>query len=310
MDRLMQLRVFVRLAERGSFSAVGRDFEITQSAVSKSVTALERDLGARLVNRTTRCVSLTEAGARYHERCGQILADLEEADAAVANSSTGISGALKIAAPVPFGLVFVAPRVARFQARHPALEINLDLSDQSLNMVEEKIDIAIRLGHLASPGLIARKLGDSPFVAAASPAYLALRGMPGTPKDLSTHNCLTYTNQSNPSTWVFAGKPKNSVAVSGNFRSNNLLALKDAAIAGIGIARLPLWMADAEIKAGSLRLVLENHPLPAFGIHAVFPSARTIPEKVRLFVDFIQEELITVPHFLGMRPPIKRPASV
>jgi DNA-binding transcriptional LysR family regulator len=306
MDKLMQLRVFVRLAERGSFSAVGRDFGISQSAVSKSVTALERDLGARLVNRTTRCVSLTESGTRYHERCRQILSDLEEADAAVANSSIGISGTLKIAAPVPFGLMFVAPRVARFQARHPALEINLDLSDQSLNLVEEKIDIAIRLGHLASPGLVARKLGDSPFVAVASPAYLALRGIPGTPKDLSTHNCLTYTNQSNLSAWVFEGNPKNSVSVSGNFRSNNLLALKDAAIAGIGIARLPLWMADAEIKAGSLRLVLENHHLPAFGIHAVFPSVRTIPEKVKLFVDFIQEELISVPHFLGMRPPIKR----
>lgn len=304
----MQLRVFVRLAERGSFSAVGRDFEITQSAVSKSVTALERDLGARLVNRTTRCVSLTEAGTRYHERCRQILADLEEADAAVTNSSIGISGSLKIAAPVPFGLVFVAPRVARFQARHPALEMDLDLSDRPLNLVEEKIDIAIRLGHLASPGLVARKLGDSPFVAVASPGYLALRGIPRTPKDLSIHDCLMYTSQSNPSAWGFEGSPNDSVSVSGNFRSNNLLALKDAAIAGIGVARLPLWMADAEIKAGSLRLVLEDHPLPAFGIHAVFPSARRIPERVKLFVDFIQEELMSVPYFLGMRPPIKRTA--
>jgi DNA-binding transcriptional LysR family regulator len=306
----MQLRVFVRLAERNSFSAVGRDLGVTQSAVSKAVTTLERALGARLVNRNTRSVSLTEAGSRYYERCRQILADLEEADATVGDSNLGVTGALKIAAPVPFGLMFVAPRVARFQARHPALEINLDLNDRPLNLVEENIDVAIRLGHLASPGLVARKLGDSPFVALASPAYLSLRGTPRAPKDLTTHNCLAYTQQANPTVWAFEdGATPYSVTVVGNYRSNNLLALKDAAITGIGIARLPLWMVDAEIKAGSLHLVLGNFRLPAFGIHAVFPSARRIPAKVKLFVDFIQDELSSLPYFLGMRSPARRTSS-
>jgi len=310
MDKLMQLRVFVRLAERNSFSAVGRDMGVTQSSVSKAVTTLERALGVRLVNRSTRSVSLTEAGSRYYERCRQILADLEDADTAVGDSTLGATGTLKIAAPVPFGLVFVAPRVARFQARHPALEIDLDLNDRPLNLVEENIDVAIRLGHLASPGLVARKLGDSPFVAVASPAYLSLRGAPRVPKDLTTHNCLVYTQQANPSVWAFeGGATPYSVAVAGNYRSNNLLALKEAAIAGIGIARLPLWMADAEIKVGALRLVLENVRLPAFGIHAVFPSARQIPAKVKLFVDFMQDELSSIPYFLGMRSPIKRTLS-
>lgn len=310
MDRLMQLRVFVRLAERNSFSAVGRDLGVTQSAVSKAVTTLERALGARLVNRNTRSVSLTEAGSRYYERCRQILADLEEADATVGDSNLGVTGALKIAAPVPFGLMFVAPRVARFQARYPAMEINLDLNDRPLNLVEENIDVAIRLGHLASPGLVARKLGDSPFVALASPAYLALRGTPRAPKDLTTHNCLAYTQQANPTVWAFEdGATPYSVTVVGNYRSNNLLALKDAAITGIGIARLPLWMVDAEIKAGSLHLVLGNFRLPAFGIHAVFPSARRIPAKVKLFVDFIQDELSSLPYFLGMRSPARRTSS-
>lgn len=310
MDKLMQLRVFVRLAERGSFSAAGRDLRVTQSAVSKAVTALERTLGVRLANRSTRSVSLTEAGSRYYERCRQILADLDEADAAVGVSNLGTSGALKIAAPVPFGLMFVAPRVARFQARHAALKIDLDLNDRPLNLVEENIDVAIRLGHLTSPGLVARKLGDSPFVAVASPAYLSLRGTPRIPRDLAAHNCLAYTHQASPTVWTFeGGAAPHSVAVGGNYRSNNLLALKDAAIAGIGIARLPLWMADAEIKAGALRMVLENFRLPAFGIHAVFPSASRIPPKVKLFVDFMQDELSSVPYFLGMRSPVKRPSS-
>lgn len=306
MDKLMQLRVFVRLAERGSFSAVGRDLRVTQSAVSKAVTTLERALGTRLVNRSTRSVSLTDAGSHYYERCQRILADLDEADAAVGDSNLGTSGALKIAAPVPFGLMFVAPRVARFQARHPALKIDLDLNDRPLDLVEENIDVAIRLGHLTSLGLVARKLGDSPFVAVASPDYLSLRGTPCNPKDLTTHNCLTYTHQANPAVWTFGGgAAPYSAAVTGNYRSNNLLALKDAAIAGIGIARLPLWMADAEIKAGSLRLVLENFRLPAFGIHAVFPSAKRIPARVKLFVEFMQDELSSVPYFLGMRSSVQ-----
>jgi DNA-binding transcriptional LysR family regulator len=311
MDKLIQLRVFVRLAERNSFSAVGRDLGVTQSAVSKAVTTLERALGVRLVNRSTRSVSLTEAGSRYYERCRQILADLEEADAAVGDSNLGMSGTLKITAPVPFGLMFVAPRVARFQARHSALKIDLDLNDRPLNLVEEHVDVAIRLGHLTSPGLVARKLGDSPFVAVASPAYLSLRGTPRAPKDLTAHNCLAYTQQASQPVWTFEGGANpHSVTVAGNYRSNNLLALKEAAIAGVGIARLPLWMADADIKAGSLRLVLENFQPPVFGIHAVFPSARRIPAKVKLFVDFMQDELSSVPYFLGMRrSPVKRPSS-
>ena len=302
MDRLTQLRIFVRLAERGNFSAVGRDVGVTQSAVSKAVTALERALGARLVNRSTRRVSLTEAGSRYYERCRQILADLDEADTAVCESNLDMSGTLKVAAPVPFGLMLLAPRVARFQARHPALEINLDLDDRPLNLVEEDVDVAIRLGHLENPALVARKLGESPFVAVASPAYLSLRGTPRTPRDLPRHNCLAYTVQPNPLAWTFEdGAGPSVVNVGGNYRSNNLLALKDAAAAGVGIARLPLWMVDAEIKAGSLRWLLEDFRLPAFGIFAVFPSARGIPAKVRLFVDFIHDELSSVPYFFAMR---------
>lgn len=302
----MQIQAFVRVAERASFSAVARDLQVTQSAVSKAVSALERALGVRLVSRNTRSVSLTEAGRRYYERCRQIVSDLEEADAAVGDLSSGAMGTLNIAAPVPFGLMFISPRVVRFKGLNPTLAINLDLNDQPLNLVEQNIDVAIRLGHLNTPGLVARKLGESPFVTVASPVYLSSRRTPENPGDLIAHNCLAYTNQANPLEWVFeeSAGPR-SVAVASNYRSNNLLALKDAAISGIGIARLPLWMVDTEIKAGLLRPVLGDVRLPAFGIHAVFPSARQIPTKVRLFVEFMQGELSSVSYFLGMQRTVK-----
>lgn len=299
MDKLIQIRVFVRVAERGSFSAAGRELHVSQSSVSKAITALERSLGARLVNRSTRSVSLTEVGTRYYERCRQIISDLDEAESTVNVLNRSAVGTLKIAAPVPFGLMFISPRTARFQAHHPLLKIDLDLNDRPLNLVEQNIDVAIRLGHLAHPGLVARKLGDSPFLAVAAPAYLSARGIPQSPKDLAAHQCLLYTQQTHPAEWSFTKKSSvQTVTVDGNYQSNNLISLKDAAVAGIGIARLPLWMVDTEIKTGSLHRVLEKHPLPAFGIHAVFPTARQIPTKVRLFVDFLQTELSTVPYFL------------
>lgn len=299
MDKLSQMRVFVRVAERGHFSAAGREMHLSQSAVSRAINSLERSLGVRLVNRSTRSVSLTEVGVRYYERCRAILVDLDEADAAVKDINRGAVGSLKVGAPVPFGLMFISPLVARFQLRHPMLRINLDLNDQLLNLVEENIDVAIRLGHLKQPGLVARRLGDSPFVTVAAPAYLSTRGVPQSPRDLKSHDCLIYTGQSDPAEWSFRGKSSvQTVTVAGRYESNNLLSLRDSAIAGSGIARLPLWMVDQAIKVGTLKRVLEKHPVPAFGIHAVFPTARHIPAKVRLFVDFLQSELGAVPYFL------------
>lgn len=301
MDKLTQIRAFLRVAERASFSAVARDLKITQSAVSKAITALEKTLGARLVSRSTRSVSLTEAGRGYYERCRQIVADMDEADAAVADLNVLSMGTLNIAAPVPFGLMFISPRVARFKTLNPAIEINLDLNDRPLNLVEGNIDVAIRLGHLKMQGFAARKLGESPVIIVASPEYLSLRGIPESPQELGTHNCVVYNNQDNPLEWTFDNNADSrSIIVPSNFRSNNLLALKDAALAGVGIARLPLWMIDAEIKAGLLKPVFGKYRLSGFDIHAVFPTSRQIPAKVRLFVDFIKSELSSVSFFLGI----------
>lgn len=292
MDKLTQLRTFIRVAERASFSAVSRDMGVTQSAVSRAISALEKNLGARLVSRSTRSVSLTGAGQRYYDRCRLILNDLAEADAIVGNLQLGVTGTLNVAAPVPFGLMFISPLVIRFRQMYPGLVIGLDLNDQPSNLVEQNIDVAIRLGHLATPGIVARKLGDSAFVVVASPVYLAERGTPGMPRDLGAHECMLYSIQLNPGEWVFANANKReTVQVSGNYRCNNLLALKEAAVAGLGIARLPLWMVDVELESGALHQLLPDTRLPAFDIHAVFPSVRQIPAKVSLFVEFLRDEL-------------------
>ena len=295
MDKLTQMRVFVRVAERASFSAVARELSTTQSAISKAIAALETGLGIRLVNRSTRSVALTEAGTLYHARCRQWLADLDEAESSLQQGLQGATGTLCIAAPVPFGLMFISPRVARFKADHPGLNVQLWLTDVAQNLVEHNIDVAVRLGHLHTPGLAARKLGHSPFVCVAAPGYVAARGNPTTLEDLAQHNCLAYGQQLRALEWKFlVGQDVRAVAISSNYQSNNLLALKDAAMAGLGIAQLPLWMVDTDIRCGQLQLVLPKRGVPPFDIHAVFPSVRRIPPKVRLFVDFIQRELKSV----------------
>lgn len=294
--------------ERASFSAVARDLEVTQSAVSRAISALEKNLGVRLVSRSTRSVSLTEAGQQYYVRCRQILSDINEADSAVGELNSGASGSLSVAAPVPFDLMFISPRLVRFKVLNPGLSINIDLNDLPQNLVEQNIDVAIRLGHLTTPGLVARKLGNSPIVTVAAPSYLAVHGTPNSANHLDSHPCLVYAYQVNPTEWHYVTNGvAHTVTVNSQYKSNNLLALKDATLAGLGIARLPLWMVDAEIKSGMLNTVLNESLIPPLGIHAVFPSARQIPAKVRTFVEFMQNELSAIPYFLADKP--GRPAG-
>lgn len=301
MDKLTQLKTFVRVVECASFSAAARSLAVTQPAVSKAIGAIEKELGIRLVNRSTRSVSLTVAGRRYYARCRDILADLDEAEASLKAQTASLGGTLRIAAPVPFGVMFVSPLVARFGAMYPGITVSLDLSDRFTNLVEVRVDVAIRLGHIDAPGTVVRKLGESPFVAVASPAYLAAHGTPTTPGALASHQCLTYSIQTAPLEWRFEGAPV--VRVPSRYRSNNLLALKEAALCGIGISRLPLWMVDAEIGSGRLVRILEQARLPTYAIHAVFPSVRQIPARVGAFVDFIRDEFAGVGYFQAQRPP-------
>jgi DNA-binding transcriptional LysR family regulator len=299
MDRLARIQVFARVADRGGFSAAGRDLGLSQAAVSKAVSALERELGARLVQRSTRAVALTEAGETYLVHCRAILAELDAGAAAVGTAQAGVAGSLRVAAPVPFGLAFVSPRTARFQAQHPGLSLSLDLDDHALDLVEAGIDVAIRLGHLGSEAVAARRLGDSPFLTVAAPEYLARRGEPASPAALTDHDCLGYALAPGPLRWDFACPDAPAVTLVPRYRANNLLAVKDAALAGLGIARLPQWMVAAEVEVGALRSILADYPPPSFGIHAVFPSPRRIAAKARLFADFMQAELVALPGFKG-----------
>lgn len=296
MDKLSKLRIFKRLAELGGFSAVARDLRLSQPAVSKAISALEAELRVQLVNRSTRAVSLTEAGRCYFERCSQILADLEEADASLTNLRSLATGTLRVTAPVPFGLMFISPRLIRFKAMHPALSIDLNLNDQPLDLIEHDIDVAIRLGHLRTVGLVARKLGSSPFVCVASPEYLGLHGTPQTPEALAEYNCIVYSNLERPLEWTFPGGRK--VSVSSNYQCNNLLGIRDAVVAGLGIARLPLWLVDSHIRSGTLQAILPSFPTPPYEIHAVLTAGRKSPAKTALFVDFLRQELESVSYFL------------
>ncbi|MDX9766958.1 MAG: LysR family transcriptional regulator [Ectothiorhodospiraceae bacterium] len=310
MDKLMQIRVFARVAERGGFSAAGRDLDLSQSAVSKAITALEEGLGSRLVNRSTRAVTLTEAGQTYYRHCRNILDELETAEAAVGVAQSRVGGSLGISAPIPFGLMFVSPRTARFMMLHPDLTIRLDLNDRFVDLAKENIDVAIRLGQTGDAGVGVRKLGESPFLTVASPDYLARRGTPLQPPELLDHDCLIYGSSPGAVEWRFAAGCAEPLRLSGRFRSNNLLAVRDAALAGNGIARLPAWMAGPDIEAGNLRALLPDHPPPSMDIHAVFPSPRRIPAKARLFADFLQDELAALALFPGLRPSLGSHAAI
>ena len=293
MDKLTQLRVFVRVAERANFSAVAREMGITQPAVSKALTALEQQLQTRLVNRNTRHVALTTAGQQYFAHCRQMLAELDEAELELKAAQLELSGSLRITAPLPFGIRFIAPLVTQFQMLHPQLEVHLHLDDQRSQLIETPFDVAIRLGDAGSSGTIIRTLGHSPFLLVAASAYLARHPAPVTPDELGMHAALCYTHASQPQCWTLLDRQGNTweQVVKGRFFSNNLAALHAAVLEGSGVACLPKWMVADDLQAGRLHRLLPAWHLPAFGLYAVYPSARQIPAKVRQFVAFVQAEL-------------------
>jgi DNA-binding transcriptional LysR family regulator len=301
MDRLDQLRVFLRVAERASFSAVARELGLQQPAVSKAIGALEESLGVRLVNRNTRSVALTEAGRDYYERARAAVVALDEADAAVRHGPGALSGVLRVAAPVPFGLAHIVPLVVSFSQAHPRLSVHLMLDDLRVDLVAEGIDVAIRVGVVGADTLVARRLGESPILTVASPAYLAGRDVPRDPSDLERHECLIYSNQNAFAVWAFRGRGGGAmpVRVSGRLWMSSLLGLKTAALAGAGIARLPRWMVEDEIAQGTLTAVLAEFAQEPMPIHAVFPM-RQVATKARVFADHVKDAFERHPLF-GMR---------
>jgi DNA-binding transcriptional LysR family regulator len=290
MDRLLAMEMFVRVVETGSFSKAAREFNTTQPTVTKQVAAIEARLKVRLLNRNTRGVSLTEAGALYYEKCKSIVRDAQEAESIVQLGQTQAQGLLRIGTSVAFGRRVMVPLALDYMRRHPNVQLDLSFEDRYVDLIAQGIDVAIRMGRLADSSLGARFLGTNPWVMVASPAYLKKHGVPKRAQDLSGHTALIYSSVVGDDVWRLNtpnGEPI-TVPVSGRFRSNNVSAVLAAARDGMGIALMPRYVASESMLLGKVREVLADHALPEQEIHAVFPSPKLVPGKVSGFIAFLQ----------------------
>jgi DNA-binding transcriptional LysR family regulator len=285
------MRVFSQVVESGSFSAAADKLGLSATATSRQVADLEAHLHTRLLNRTTRRVSLTESGRAFYERSVQLLAELEEAEQEALRAAVVPRGTIKLTTAVNFGVRHVAPAIAGFLAAHSEVRFDVSLSDRLVDLVEEGFDLGIRIGAPGSENIVARKLGETRLVPCASPAYLAAHGAPQAPEDLAGHNCFTYEYVTPRNLWRFrdpAGGER-SVRVSGNLHSNNGDLLAEAAALGAGIVFEPAFIVGPEVRAGRLVPLLQDFEPPAMPIYAVYPSRKHLSAKVRLFVDFLIE---------------------
>ena len=285
MDPLEGIAAFARVVDSGSFSAAAHRLGISKSAISAHVKRLEERLGIRLLNRTTRRLSVTEAGAAYYRHCARILAEAEAAEQVASALQREPRGTIRISAPPSFGWMHVAPAVPAFLKRYPELSVDIALSPAHVNLVDEGLDLAIRIGVLEDSPLVVRKLAASRLVVCAAPAYLEEHGRPREPGDLARHNCLCTSLLPWGDEWRLAGKRDEvRVAVGGSFRSNSAEMLRAAALDGVGIALLPTWAIAEPLRTGALRRVLEAWEPPASAVYAAYPGNRLISVKVRTFV--------------------------
>ncbi len=296
MDRITTMLTFMRVVETGSFSKAAAELGMTQPTATKAVAEAERRLGARLLHRTTRGVAPTELGSLYYERCKLAAHHFAEAEQ-VASAGAGVAGGtLRLNTSVAFGRRVMAPLVLKYMQEHPALQIDLGLDDRYVNLVEQGVDVAIRMGRLADSTLGASYLGSNPWVLVAAPAYLARRGTPKDPAALSAHACLVYSSVQGDARWLFQG-PRGasgsdpSVPVRGPLRSNNLSTVLAACEAGFGLAVLPRYVARESLQSGRVTALLSDYTLPAQEVHAVFPSPKLVPQQVSGFIRWLQGQL-------------------
>lgn len=285
------MQTFARVVETGAFARAAERLGLSTSAVSRQVSDLEAHLDARLINRTTRRLSLTEAGQSFYERSVQLLADLEEAESSMRAAAVLPKGTLKLTCGVTFGERFIAPAIGEFAARHPQLVFDLDLSDRAMDLVEEGFDLAIRIGPVAQQGLVSRRLGRTQMVCCASPGYLERYGTPQTPEDLKAHQCLSYTLTSLPNIWCFESPQGVSydLQITPRHRANNGHMLTKLAMASVGVVIEPDFIVSPEVRSGALVRLLPEYLLPHRPIAAVYASRRHLSAKVRNFVDFLAE---------------------
>jgi DNA-binding transcriptional LysR family regulator len=313
-DAIQEITVFSKIVGTGSLSAAARDLGISPALVSRRLASLEARLGVRLVNRTTRSLHLTDEGSAYYETCTRVLAEMEEADAAISAGRAEPRGILRVALPASFGNQHVAPLVPRFAQRYPDVQLALSLSDRAVNVIEEGFDLAVRIAELADSSLAARKLAPNRRVVCASPEYLRRHGTPRTPEELLQHNCLA-TDFS--MSWEYRdpqGKP-GSVRVTGRYACDNWEVLRDWAVAGLGVALKSTWDVRRHLEEGRLVSLLPGYTFATdVAIYAVYPHRRHLPAKTRAFIEFLAESFGPEPYWdqppASAKPRIKPRATV
>jgi DNA-binding transcriptional LysR family regulator len=289
MQNLTDIAIFVKVVELSSFTAAADALEMSQPVVSKAVTRLEEKLGARLLNRTTRRLSLTEAGAELYRRSGSALREIENAELEIARFQTEPRGTLRVSAPMSFSILQLGPAIHTFMDRYPGVTVELHMDDRRVDLVEEGFDVAIRIANLRDSNLVARKIAPTRQVICASPSYLAKRGTPERPEDLLEHNCILYSLQSTPREWRLVDNEgqEHVVPVNGNLHSNNGLVSRAAAVAGAGIIMLPTFYLGDQLRSGELKPVLCKFKPQEIAVYAVYPERRNLMPKVRAFIDFV-----------------------
>jgi DNA-binding transcriptional LysR family regulator len=303
MDRFKQIETFVAVAARGSLSAAAQAEGVAPAIIGRRIDALEARLGVKLLTRTTRRISLTFEGSAFLEDCQRLLNDLQNAEASVSLGGVKASGHLRVTAPAGFGRLHVAPLLPGFLEAHPEVSVSLDLSDRLTDIVNEGIDLAIRIGALDDSSLVGVKLADNRRVVVASPEYLARRGAPASPQALAGHDCLTFGNYGNQARgWQFTidGKVV-SLRVSGAMACNDGAVLRDWALAGRGLAWRSMWEVGEDLKAGRLATVLDAFAAPDNAIYAVFPQRRHLPLRVRMLIDLLKNTYGNPAYWRGPR---------
>jgi DNA-binding transcriptional LysR family regulator len=290
MDRIEAMQAFVAVAERQGFAPAARKLKLSPSAITRLVAALEERLGARLLQRTTRSVALTDAGARYLERARRILADVEEAERAAESERTQPSGRLVVSAPVGFGRLHVSPVMSAYLKRYPDVAGELRLEDRMVSLVEDGVDLAVRIGDLADSSLVARQVGTMRRIVVASPAYLKARGEPRTPAALASHDTIQFGATAGVAEWHFLDGGKDvRISYAPRFTSNSSDAAIQYAEEGGGLTRVMAYQAAASLKAGKTRVVLEKFEVPPVPINIIYPTSRLLSAKVRAFIDLVTE---------------------
>jgi DNA-binding transcriptional LysR family regulator len=299
MDSLTDVAVFVRVVEHGSFTQAAEHLGISRSVISKYVSRLEDRLGVRLLNRTTRRLSLTEAGRILYERSRRSLLDIEDAEAEVSQLQQTPRGILRINSPMSFGILHIAPLLSEFRAQYPDIAIDMNLDDRKIDIVDEGYDVSVRISDMPDSSLVAKRLASCHHAIVASPEYLDTHGTPRTPDDLLDHNVLSFSYQSSVNDWHFLS-PANenvSVAVNSSVQINNSLAIREALLGSLGIARIPTFVVGRDLQLGKLRSVLSDYKILEVSIYLVYPQRRHLSPKVRAFVDFMSSRISDTPYW-------------